>query len=233
MDSGGAPPPRAHAEAGGAKPVQAETSAPTPASLEELQTAAAAHASLESSWPGAAGRSATAGPSLGQPGSVGPLTAAQLLANTQSAGGTLAAAAGGPELTAPVGSGAWTEQLGARLTWMTQQGIQSASLQLSPRDLGPLQVSISVQHGQASVWFGAQQAETRQALAQALPQLRTLLAHQGLTLTDAGVAHDAPHNAQAEAALALRARGAAAGSEAEATGDAVPVRGIGLIDTYA
>ncbi|EQD37306.1 Flagellar hook-length control protein, partial [mine drainage metagenome] len=130
------------------------------------------------------------------------------------------------------GSGAWTEQLAARLTWMTQQGVQSASLQLSPRNLGPLQVSISVQHGQASVWFGAAQPETRQALARALPELRNLFANQGLALTDSGVSHDAPRQSRAGTGSAATTLGEASGSQSD-VGGAAALRGAGLIDTYA
>ena len=95
-------------------------------------------------------------------------------------------------LASQVGTSAWTDELGTKVTWMAQQGIQSVSLQLSPEHLGPLQVNISVHDGQASVWFGAAQPDTRAALQQSLPQLRQLFANQGLTLTDAGVSREPP-----------------------------------------
>ncbi len=194
---------------------------------------AAVHTALAESMPGAsaaAGHPAAA--SLGQPGGAGPLTAAQLVASTQASASNPSASAGGPALAAPVGSGAWTEQLAARLTWMTQQGVQSASLQLSPRNLGPLQVSITVQRGQASVWFGATQPETRQALARALPELRNLFANQGLSLTDSGVSHDAPRQARAGPGGAAMAGGEASGPQGEGSVAPAPL-GVGLIDTYA
>ncbi len=199
------------------------------------QAAAAVHAALEESVPGAAAAAGHAGaaPSAGQPNGAAPLTAAQLVASTQAFSSGLSGAAGGPALTATVGSGAWTEQLAARLTWMTQQGIQSASLQLSPPNLGPLQVSISVQHGQASVWFGAAQPETRQALARALPELRTLFANQGLSLTDSGVSRDAPRQSRAGAGGAVTAVDAAPGTASDVIGAVAVPRGAGLIDTYA
>src|SRR6202008_3121695 len=92
---------------------------------------------------------------------------------------------GGPrELRAPVGTHAWTQQLGDELAWMAQQGRDSASLKLSPEHLGPLEVRISMREGEASVWFGAANADTRSALEQALPRLRELFASQGLALAD-------------------------------------------------
>lgn len=196
-------------------------------------TTAAVHTALAESMPGpaaAAGHPAAA--SVGQPGGAGPLTAAQLVASTQASASNPSTSAGGPALAAPVGSGAWTEQLAARLTWMTQQGVQSASLQLSPRNLGPLQVSITVQRGQASVWFGATQPETRQALARALPELRNLFANQGLSLTDSGVSHDAPRQGRAGPGGVAMAGGEASGLQGEASAAPAPL-GVGLIDTYA
>ncbi len=93
-----------------------------------------------------------------------------------------------------VGTPAWNDELGGQLTWMAAQGVQSASLRLSPDHLGPLEVHISVQNGNASVWFGATQLDTRAALEQALPRLREMFASQGLTLADSGVSREPPRN---------------------------------------
>jgi len=136
-------------------------------------------------------------------------------------------------LASQVGTSAWTDELGTKLTWMAQQGIESASLQLSPEHLGPLQVNISVHDGQASVWFGAAQADTRAALQQSLPQLRQLFANQGLTLADAGVSRESPRGQDRQSsartgspAAAIAAVTEGSGSHAGATG------GLGLLDTY-
>ncbi len=242
MDRAGpAPPP--HAEVRTSAPSRAGepavdpgvvAQAGQPADAAAQSTTAAVHAVLAQSVPGATAASGHSGaaPNAGQSNGAGALTAAQLVASTQATASGLSGAGSGPALTAQVGSGAWTEQLAARLTWMTQQGVQSASLQLSPRNLGPLQVSISVQHGQASVWFGAAQPETRQALARALPELRNLFANQGLSLTDSGVSHDAPHQSRAGAGSAATTLGEASGTQSDVGGTAA-LHGVGLIDTYA
>ena len=139
-----------------------------------------------------------------------------------------------PGLSSPVGSSAWTEELGAKLTWMASQGIESASLRLSPEHLGPLQVTISVRDGQASVWFGAAQPDTRTALQQSLPQLRQLFANQGLTLADAGVSREPPRGQtrRQQAPTAAPASGVAAVSLEGAAAGASSSGGLGLIDTY-
>lgn len=177
---------------------------------------------------------APAGPAA--PGSAAvALGAGQLASGTHAAAQSPASAASAA-LSAPVGTSAWRGQLGAQLTWMARQGLQSASLQVSPQHLGPVHVSISVHHGQASVWFGAAEAQTRQALTQALPELRAMFATQGLALTDSGVSHDAPRDGRRTARPAVGAIGAVGevgevgGSQGGADG---ALGGVGLIDTYA
>lgn len=133
------------------------------------------------------------------------------------------------DLRAPVGSPAWNDELGGRLTWMAANGRESASLRLSPENLGPLEVRISVQDGEAKVWFGAAHADTRSALEQSLPRLREMFASQGLVLADSGVFRDAPRD---------RANGfvdAAPLQEKNVDGGnvtSVTIAHAGLVDTY-
>jgi flagellar hook-length control protein FliK len=138
-------------------------------------------------------------------------------------------------IASPVGTSGWTDELGAKVTWMAHQGIESASLHLSPEHLGPLQVSISVHNGQASVWFGAAQPDTRAALQQSLPQLRQLFASQGLTLADAGVSREPPRGQTQQSAARSAAPVAAIGATSLETSDTriSIARGLGLLDTYA
>jgi flagellar hook-length control protein FliK len=136
-----------------------------------------------------------------------------------------------PTLRAPVGSAAWTEELGARLTFMTRQGQDSASLHLSPDHLGPVEVRIDVRDGATSVWFGAAHAETRSALEQSLPRLRELFAASGLLLADAGVARDAPRQNSrpvAPSSFASSARDTSVNAPQAASASTHS----GLVDTY-
>jgi flagellar hook-length control protein FliK len=130
-----------------------------------------------------------------------------------------------------VGSTAWADELGGKITWMARQGIESASLRLSPAHLGPVEVRISVQDGGASVWFGAAQADTRAALEQALPRLREMFSTQGLTLADANVSREPPRQQQQPTGV----QGVA--SVTGVTEDSSPAQSLsirlGLLDTYA
>lgn len=162
------------------------------------------------------------------------LTAAAQLPATPHAGSQATSASAATALTTQVGTSDWTEELGAKLTWMANQGIGSASLQLSPEHLGPLQVSISVHEGQASVWFGAAQADTRTALQQSLPQLRQLLANQGLNLADAGVSREAPRGQDRQSSTrSATSLSAATAVNADSSGGRGAITGgLGLLDTY-
>jgi flagellar hook-length control protein FliK len=192
--------------------------------------------------PGAAGASNAAGPTAaaaaaGASGTAAAtLTAAAQLSSAVPVGLTHGTAdPSAMALSSPVGTHAWTEELGAKMTWMSSQGIESASLRLSPEHLGPLQVNISVHEGQASVWFGAAQPETRTALEQSLPQLRQLFAGQGLMLTDAGVSREPPrgHARQPAARAAAPVCAVVAASSDGSAVRATAGGGLGLLDTYA
>ena len=186
---------------------------------------------------------ATSNPAAGSPTASAPAATAAAAALT--AAQLTAGAAAGPQqgrsdpttmtVSSPVGSSAWTDELGAKVTWLAHQGIESASLQLSPEHLGPLQVTISVHDGQASVWFGAAQADTRTALQQSLPQLRQLFASQGLNLADAGVSRESPRgqDQQKSGRTATAVAGVAAVSLDTSAAHAAVTRGLGLVDTYA
>jgi flagellar hook-length control protein FliK len=137
------------------------------------------------------------------------------------------------ELSSPVGSDAWNEELGGQLTWMTHQGIESGSLKLSPEHLGPVEVTISVQNGAASVWFGANHADTRAALEQALPRLREMFANQGMNLTDSGVSREPPRNQHKSSSQQGVSSISAVGAATESAGSAAIRSNLGSVDTYA
>ena len=139
------------------------------------------------------------------------------------------------DVKSPVGTSAWADELGGKITWMAKQGIESASLRLSPEHLGPVEVHISVQDGATSVTFGAAQADTRTALEQALPRLREMFANQGLTLADAGVSREPPRQPQTKPpaiASISGVSGVSVDGVSSVTTALPPIR-LGLLDTYA
>jgi flagellar hook-length control protein FliK len=141
------------------------------------------------------------------------------------------------KINSSVGSSGFNDEVGGKVTWMASQGVQTASLQLSPEHMGPVSVHISVQDGSASVSFSAAHADTRAALEQALPRLREMFSTQGLTLSDASVSQQSPRGQQQKQAIAAigSVGGTAASSGEESTSSiaAVVSRRPGLVDTYA
>lgn len=228
--SSGSPLPDSLADALGGKSAAAALTALLPQNALFDPKSGAAGAS------NAAGPTAAAAPAGASGTAAATLTAAAQLSSAVPFGLTHGTAdSSAMALSSPVGTPAWTEELGAKMTWMTSQGIESASLRLSPEHLGPLQVTISVHEGQASVWFGAAQPETRTALQQSLPQLRQLFAGQGLTLADAGVSREPPRGQTRQPAAGAAAPVSALGA-VSADGSAVRATsggGLGLLDTYA
>lgn len=82
---------------------------------------------------------------------------------------------------------AWGNQLGERVVMMAGNQLRMAEIRLTPAELGPLRVQVSVDDGAANVTFHAQHAVTREAIEQALPRLREMLAENGLSLAQADV----------------------------------------------
>jgi len=134
-------------------------------------------------------------------------------------------------LRAPVGSPQWKDELGAQLTFMAHNGRETASLRLSPENLGPLEIRISMQDGAASVWFGANSADTRSALEQSMPRLREMFASQGLVLADAGVSRDPSRNQSRPGSFSDGSRGSSDAAPAQSV-KSITLARLGLIDTY-
>ncbi|HEU5133834.1 MAG TPA: flagellar hook-length control protein FliK [Steroidobacteraceae bacterium] len=132
-------------------------------------------------------------------------------------------------LTSHVHDPRWADELGNRLAMMVRTGESSASLQLTPVDLGPLEVNVAVRDNQATVHFGAANAETRALLEASIPRLREMLEAQGFSLMDSSVSHGFAKSARHEAAGTPRVDevGEAPTIAARAT------YSIGLLDLYA
>jgi len=90
-------------------------------------------------------------------------------------------------INTPVRDSAWGQQLGERVVMMAGNQLKQVEIRLTPAELGPLRVQVSVDDGAAHVTFHAQHAVTREALEQALPRLREMLAENGLSLGQADV----------------------------------------------
>lgn len=92
----------------------------------------------------------------------------------------------------------WRNDFSNRMTVFVKQGVQEASLQLTPQDLGKLDVKISIEGDQAKLFFGVQNAVARDALEQAIPRLREALEQGGLQLAHSEVADQSQSQQQGQ-----------------------------------
>jgi len=123
----------------------------------------------------------------------------------------------------------WAEEFGARVALLVNQRESVAAISLTPMDLGPVDVSVTVKDSQATIHFGAAQAETRALIEASLPKLRELLAAQGFQLMDASVSQGFTRQSKPDAPSVPRPSGVEEVTPA-ATRAAVL---NGLLDTYA
>ena len=133
--------------------------------------------------------------------------------------------------------------LGVQLSTWVNDGIEHASLELHPQDLGPIEIHIAVKDGQTHVELGSAVPGTREALNLALPQLSAQLDGVGLSLAggqvfDQGSRSSGSPDEQGAGRSAGRSGrgGSALGGVADAgsAGSSRPVvRQQGLVDFYA
>ncbi len=96
----------------------------------------------------------------------------------------------------PITHKAWVDDFGQKIVWVATQHGQSAELHLNPPHLGPLDVLINVNGDQATALFTSSHAVVRDAIEQALPKLREMLADNGIMLSNATVSDQSPREQQ-------------------------------------
>lgn len=98
----------------------------------------------------------------------------------------------------PLDSAGWANEFSQKIMWMGTQQNQVAELHLNPPDLGPLSVSLSISDNQATALFTSPHGAVRDAVENALPKLREMLADNGIMLGNATVSDHPPRERSAE-----------------------------------
>jgi flagellar hook-length control protein FliK len=165
--------------------------------------------------------------------------------------GTQGVNVGGEGLQTPVMSPAWAQEFGEKIVWMARSGQQSAQLSLNPAHLGPLSITLNLETDKASATFTAATQEVRQAIEDAMPRLREMLAAAGVMLSETSVgtqarqdwqsAHQQATQQQAAQSEARRsAREARYGKDEAILDDDSPAtravwtqHGVGMVDLFA
>ena len=108
-------------------------------------------------------------------------------------------------LSAPLATPAWQAQLSQQVSEQAQQIVnmrvqndQTVRLRLHPAELGPLMISMKVEDQSAQLQFVSAHSQVRQAVEQALPQLREILAEQGIELSQSSVRDHGAHDQHQE-----------------------------------
>jgi flagellar hook-length control protein FliK len=146
-----------------------------------------------------------------------------------------------PTITASPNQPGWADDLGQRLTWMIGNHRQQADLVLSPPQLGHLQISLKLDGDQAMASFVSPHPAVRDALENALPRLREVLAQSGVTLGQTHVGSEQRQfaNQPQDAAVSRSAASAVAqtypgGSQViSSTVGIAGSRGSGMVDIFA
>lgn len=143
-------------------------------------------------------------------------------------------------VTTPAGQQAWADEVGNRVMWMVGRAESKAELVLTPPSLGKLEITISLNGDQTTAQFVAASQAARDALEQAMPKLREILAQSGISLGQADVSTSGEQQAaQEEAARRGSGRGGNGFGDADSDGgEAAPAQrwirqSEGMVDTFA
>jgi flagellar hook-length control protein FliK len=141
------------------------------------------------------------------------------------------------QVHASVDSDEFSQGLSDRVSWMVNSGVNNAKLQVNPPQLGPIELSISVQGNQAQVSMTTHSAVTRDALEASSPQLREMLGAQGFGQVSVDISQRSFQDRSAYTPPYDRAssgdRSAAATSAVAATAASTPRSSLGALDAYA
>lgn len=148
-----------------------------------------------------------------------------------------------PTSAAPVAAET-IDALNEQIFWHVQQGgVQEARILLNPKDLGSVDIQVKLEGDRATLVFFVEQAQARQVVQAALPQLGTMFNSQGMQLADAQVmsqhSGSGPHQHSGERQTArppsenLHSAAGLVDDSAKAGAVKMPRLRVGLLDHYA
>jgi len=158
--------------------------------------------------------------------------------NANASVGAVADAAPAPvfRVHASVDSADFPQGLSDRVSWMVDNGVNGAKLQVNPPQLGPIELRISVQGDHAQVWMVTHSAVARDALESSSPKLREMLNAQGFGQVSVDISQRSFQDRSAYAPPYLREShlgSAATGAVNSTTSVSAPRSLLGALDAYA
>jgi flagellar hook-length control protein FliK len=154
------------------------------------------------------------------------------------------------DVPVPLTSPQFPVAMGMQLNTWLAEGVQHATLELHPQELGPIDVHIALRDGKAHIDLNSAVAATREVLGASLQQLATQLGDVGVSLSSTSVSDQAARQQAQDGQAGQNGQTGQGGSGATGVsrlalgsaedGDAnlsgpVPraIRPRGLVDTYA
>ena len=141
--------------------------------------------------------------------------------------------------TLKVAAGVDTAEFGQgvadRVSYMVDNNLNGAKLQVNPPQLGPIEVRIAVQGDHAQVWLTSHSAVTRDALESSSPKLREMLGSQGFGQVSVDISQRSFQERPSQAQTYDWTPSAERGASAAQTSAAAPLSRIssGAVDAYA
>ncbi|MES1983099.1 MAG: flagellar hook-length control protein FliK [Pseudomonadota bacterium] len=143
-------------------------------------------------------------------------------------------------INTPVTDKAWGGEFNQKIIWLAGSGEHTAELHLNPPNLGPLDVVLRVSGDQATALFTSPHGVVRDAIEQALPKLREMLADNGIMLGNATVSDQSRQQSGLFGSDGQAGRNPSAGDHVDAGSGQSPSTTIlpvrrhqGIVDTFA
>ena len=84
----------------------------------------------------------------------------------------------------------WASDFGQKIMWLAGNDKQSAQMTLNPPQMGPIDISLNIDKGNATASFVSPNADVREAIETALPRLREMFASAGIALGQTNVSSE-------------------------------------------
>jgi len=138
----------------------------------------------------------------------------------------------------------WEQSFANNVSWMNNENVQTANIRISPSDLGPLEIKMTIKQDQLSLSINAHHALTRETLENAMPRLKEVLSDNGFSSANVDVSGQQTSGGSAENNTQTGSDwiGADDGSEYESEQDEdgliqpepkMTMAGSGMVDIFA
>lgn len=146
-----------------------------------------------------------------------------------------------PSIATPIQDKHWAHEFSDRIVWVAKNDQQVAQINITPAQLGPVQITLNMNGDQASITFASPHAEVRKAIEDAMPNLREMLSTAGISLGQSNVGaqlQQQQRDTNPQLANGNRSTGETAilpaDSRSGTLSTGLPVqRGRGLVDLFA